>query len=543
MTTSPDYGMQRPNFLFFITDQQRYDHVAYAGNTLLRTPNIDALASSGSWFSRFFVSSPTCMSSRATLMTGRIPSLHGVRMNGVPLDLDSVTFVDLLRAADYQTALIGKCHIQGMVEAPSKAPRTSYPGNLRPPPEALLEARRTHHNPERYTTEMMQVWNRTPDQAHKIELPYYGFDHVEFCLGHGDTVGGHYQDWLKSRAGTELKRGIDHAAETSAVGAPQVFKPGMGEECYPTRFVEEQTITYLEQHAARNADQPFFLQCSFPDPHHPFTPPSHYYSMYSPDDVQLPESFYKPNRDATPPVKFLWDEFEAGETSERWTYPFVTSEPKARDIVAKTYGQITMVDDAIGGVLSTLDRLGLRENTVLCFFSDHGDYLGDHGLMLKGPMHYQSIIRVPFVWNDPDPRYQRGRIDAPSSILDLAQTVLKRAGLQPYNGMQGHDLLSVLEGSDDNSDRCILVESTTQYPFLGFDDLVSVTTLVDKRWRLSVWQNCDWGELYDLESDPGELNNLWDDMDYRDTRSSLMLKLLHTIQNHAETSPYPMSVS
>lgn len=535
--------MSRPNFLFFVTDQQRYDHVGYAGDSVLRTPNIDSLANSGAWFSRFYVASPTCMSSRATLMTGRVPSLNGVRMNGLPLDLDSVTFVDLLRAAGYRTALIGKCHIQGMVEAPSMVPQPQFPSTLQAPPAELAEAMRQRHERQRYTSEMQEVWARTPDQAERIKLPYYGFDHIDFCLGHGDMVAGHYSNWLNQQSAMEVGRGLEHAQATSDVKAPQVYLPEVKEEWYPTRYICEKTVAYLEQHIADSSNEPFFVQCSFPDPHHPFTPPGQYYSMYSPDDVELPDSFYTPAKDATPPVRFLWDEYEAGSENKRWTWPFVTGEAEARDIIAKTFGQITMIDDAIGNVLSALDRLGLRDNTILVFFSDHGDYLGDHGLMLKGPMHYQSIIRVPFVWADPDPRYRCGHSSAMTSILDLAKTVLFRAGLQPYNGIQGEDLRTVMDGSSTFSDRSILIESTTQYPYLGFDDIVSVTTLVDSRWRLSVWQGCDWGELYDLANDPGEINNLWSDPEHADVLRSLLHRLVRRIQDHADTSPYPMSVS
>jgi len=103
--------MKRPNFLFIITDQQRWDHVGYAGNSTLKTPHIDSIAERGSWFERFYVASPVCMPNRATFMTGRMPSLHGVRHNGIPLDLDQTTFVDLLRTAGYRTGLVGKCHL------------------------------------------------------------------------------------------------------------------------------------------------------------------------------------------------------------------------------------------------------------------------------------------------------------------------------------------------------------------------------------------------------------------------------------------------
>lgn len=535
--------MAQPNFLFFVTDQQRYDHVGYAGTPLLKTPNIDSLAENGAWFSRFYVSSPTCMSSRATMMTGRMPSLHGVRMNGVPLNLDSVTFVDLLRAAGYRTSLIGKCHIQSMLEAKSMVPETKFPDGLQAPPPDLAEAMRNHHDPQRYTVEMQEVWARTPDKADQIELPYYGFDHVDFVMGHGDLVAGHYNNWLRQQGGGDVARGIDNARETSDVNAPQVYRPELDEERYPTRYIGNQTVSWLEQYAAQSTDEPFFIQCSFPDPHHPFTPPGDYYSMYSPDEVALPDSFYTPSKEAIPPVRLLWEEYESGQESKRWTWPFATGEAETRDITAKTFGQITMIDDAIGQVLSALDRLGLRDNTVLVFFSDHGDYLGDHKLMLKGPMHYQSIIRVPFVWSDPDPSFHCGRNDAMTSILDLAKTVLYRAGLQPFNGIQGEDLYSVMDGSNQLADRSILIESTTQFPYLGFDDVVSVTSLVDQRWRLSIWQGCEWGELYDVENDPGEIVNLWDDPNYSDVLRQLLHRLALRTQDHAETSPYPTSVS
>ena len=535
--------MSRPNFLLFITDQQRYDHAGYAGNPVLRTPNLDAMAQSGAWFSRFFVASPTCMSSRATLMTGRMPSLHGVRFNGLPLDLDSVTFVDLLRAAGYRTALVGKSHLQGMTEAPSLAPTPVWGEGLQSPPPELSEARRRRHDRSRYSAEMAQCWARDPRHGANIALPYYGFGHVEFCLGHGDLVGGHYLQWLRKKAGGEVGRGIDHARALGAAKAPQAYQPEMPEDCYPTRFVAERSIACLERWAAADRERPFFLQCSFPDPHHPFTPPGRYWSMYSPEAVQLPPSFHDPNRSAIPPVQLLWEEYEAGAPLKRWTFPFVCGEAQAREIVAKTYGQITMIDDALGSVLEALERLGLAENTVLCFLSDHGDYLGDHGLMLKGPMHYQSVIRVPCVWRDPDPRYRCGRADAPASMLDIPRTVLARAGLQPFNGIQGANLLPILAGEQQGRGLPVLVETTTQYPYLGFDGLVSVATLIDERWRLSVWQGRPWGELYDLHDDPWEMKNLWDDPAHRDLKSSLLLKLVHAIQDHGETSPYPLSVS
>lgn len=532
----------RPNFLFFFTDQQRWDHVGYAGNPVLRTPNIDRIAGGGSWLSRFYVSSPTCMSNRATFMTGRIPRVNGVRYNGIPLDLDSVTFVDLLLAAGYRTALIGKSHLQGMTSEAAKVPRETYPDGLAHPPDELAEARRTVYTRADYTWEMSQEW-ALPGHADSIRTPFYGFEDVIFCLGHGDLVTGHYSAWLESKApGINLQPGPAGARAVSEVRAAQVYQPAIPEELYPTRFIEEETVRWLERHAGSGRDRPFFLQCSFPDPHHPFTPPGRYYSMYDPQEVELPPSFHTPTRNATPPQARLWEEFERGTESPRWTYPFVTGEPQARDMLAKTYGQIAMIDDAVGAVLDALERAGLAGNTVVCFLSDHGEYLGDHGLMLKGPMQYQSVVRTPFAWRDPDPAYNRGQLDELGSTSDLARTVLSRAGLRPYNGVQGVDLCPLLKGEGAVRDR-VLVEYTTQYPYLGFDDLVTVSTLIDRRWRISVWQNRDWGELYDLAADPHELTNLWSDPAAAPDKEANLVKLIHAIQNHADTSPWPLSVS
>ena len=194
----------------------------------------------------------------------------------------------------------------------------------------LTEAMRNHYDPQRYTAEMQEVWARTPDKADQIELPYYGFDHVDFCMGHGDLVSGHYNNWLREQTGGDVGRGIGNARETSGVEAPQVYQPELTEDWYPTRYIGNQTVSWLEEHTASKTDQPFFIQCSFPDPHHPFTPPGDYYSMYSPDDVSLPDSYYTPNKDATPPVRRLWDEYEAGKENKRWTWPFVTGEAEAR---------------------------------------------------------------------------------------------------------------------------------------------------------------------------------------------------------------------
>ncbi|MEM7282089.1 MAG: sulfatase-like hydrolase/transferase [Pseudomonadota bacterium] len=523
---------ERPNFLFFVTDQQRADHYGFAGNAQIRTPNLDRLANQGSWWTRCYTASPSCMSNRASLMTGRMPSLHGVRFNGIPLDRDSVTFVDLLRDAGYQTTLIGKSHLQGQSSEKSHAPQISVDPNKHQPSLELSEAKRSRFGPDDYLSERIQLW-KNADAPLETPRPYYGFDTVEFCLGHGDKVAGHYLHWLeeKKRAGFTLE-------ETApALDVPQLYKPTIPAELYPTTFVAERTCDLLSEYA--HSSKPFFIQCSFPDPHHPFTPPGKYWDMFDPESITLPSTFKPPSQDAIPPLKHIWQQFESGHAPERFSHQFVASKAQAREITAKTFGQIAMVDDAMGQVLARLEDLNLASNTVVCFITDHGDYLGDHGLFLKGPFQYQSLIRTPFVWLDPLQNHNQGQREALASTLDVPATILSRAGLQPYNGMQGIDLLA----QDVSQRDYALVEHTNQFVYLGFDDILSVHTYVDHRWRLSVWQGQPWGELYDLESDPQEQENLWACARHAKLKSELLVKLIHGIQDHGETSPAPSTVS
>jgi arylsulfatase A-like enzyme len=118
-------SVTRPNFLLFISDQHRVDYLGCYGHPILRTPQIDSIATRGVRFERFYVATPVCMPNRATLMTGRMPSVHGARSNGLPLSLRANTFVDALRAAGYATALVGKSHLQNF---------TGYPPIFKRPP-------------------------------------------------------------------------------------------------------------------------------------------------------------------------------------------------------------------------------------------------------------------------------------------------------------------------------------------------------------------------------------------------------------------------
>jgi arylsulfatase A-like enzyme len=421
-----------PNFLFIITDQQRADHLGAYGNPIVRTPHIDALARAGFRAARFYVAMPICMPNRATLMTGRMPSAHGVRHNGIELSLDATTSVDVLRQAGYRTALVGKGHLQNITSAPAQWP---------PDPADRLPREAHRRGPGRYGQELQSTWEKDP--SHELELPYYGFETVDLSIRHADQQYGHWRRWLRSRiADADSLIGPDNAIPTpefELTKCRQAWRTRVPEELYPTTWITERTLATLRDCAA--AGRPFFVQCSYPDPHHPFTPPGRYWSMYPPEDMPRPPSFAAAHRDLPPHVGWLHAQRDTGRA------------------------------------------------------------------------------------------------------VDFAPTVLARAGVRGYNGIQGQSLLPIMDGSADSVRDALLIEEEGQRTYLGFAGRVRMRSLVTDRHRLSIYDGVPWGELYDFEDDPHETVNLWNVPDAAKLRAELTERLARTMLVNADTSPYPTALA
>ncbi len=529
-------GPGRPNFLFIITDQQKAEHLGCYGNALVRTPHIDRLAAQGWSADRMFVATPICMPNRATLMTGRMPSVHGVRHNGIPLSLDATTFVHLLADAGYRTALIGKSHLQNFTGTPSLVPKPQYPGD--PPPADHAEAWMEARDASAYEQEWPPRWR---DPGFEMRLPFYGFERVRLCIEHGDEVGGHYERWLRERApDADVLRGAGNAAPAPGLACPQAWRTRVPEELYTTAFVAEETIGALRDWA--KGDRPFFVQCSFPDPHHPFTPPGKYWSMYDPADMVLPPTF-EPAGNRTPAhVRWLHAQRDAGKAVKHTPALFACTEREAREAMALSFGMIAMIDDAVGRVLAELERLDLARNTVVIFTTDHGDFMGEHQLMLKGPIHYDAIVRCPFIWFDTGRPAGGRRSAALCQAPDIPLTILDRAGLAPFHGVQGRSLLPLIAEEDTFRDH-VLVEEEGQRVYLGFDRRVRLRTIIDERWRLSLYDGAGWAELYDRRDDPHEMVNLWDDSGYAAPRAAMLETLAQSMIGASDTSPHPTAIA
>lgn len=517
---------KQPNILVFITDQQRADYLGCAGHPVLKTPNIDAIATGGTRFERFYVANPVCMPNRAAIMTGRHTSVNGVRMNGCPLPLDANTFVRKLQADGYHTALLGKSHLQ------------TFSG-MRPPAFDLAA-----HGPDQsgeswfryasgdYGQESFAAFKAGADPTIR---PYYGYNTTALVTWHGDANSGHYLNWLRERLPDhETYLGKDNELEHSYT-CPQAVRTALPEELYSTSYIAEQAEAWITER--KDDDAPFFAFVSFDDPHHPFNPPGKYWDMYDPEDFEVPENFHNSDDHA-----LGWLKSEDTKLKKDGPFVFPVTEQQAKEAMALTCGMITMIDDAVGRVMAALHASGQADNTIVVFTSDHGDMLGDQGLLLKGGPHYQSIIRVPFLINDPRNDAQPETSNALACSMDIGQTFLEAAGIDPYHGMQGQSFMPVLEDGPYEREN-LLIEDVGAIPFLGFARPPVINTLQTDRYRFSVYEGEDFGELFDLQEDPTEQNNLFDAPSARDVKSDLTMQLLQARMAACDPSPRPYELA
>lgn len=512
---------KQPNFLIFITDQHRADWLGCYGHPVIKTPNIDNIASAGTLFKNFHVASPVCMPNRASLLTGRHPTQHGLRYNGCTLPLRANTFVDVLASAGYRTASIGKSHIQPMTD---EEPYFKNPNKAGPIEEAWKSetGNYSHEEPGRYLK----------DGRYEFPVPYYGYQHVDMVTSHGDQCGGHYRQWFRENVPNwkELQNRDNELPHNYS--CPQAYRTPIPAEYYPTSYIKNQTINYLKDNLTN--EKPFYLFVSFPDPHHPFNPPGKYWDMYSPEEfeVNLP---YSKHKNPTPPMQWMHQNWKgnAGQFSPQTA--MMLDDEKIKQAMALTGGMISMVDDAIGEIMNVLSGSTQADNTIVCFNSDHGDYLGDFNMLLKGALPFNAVTNVPFIWADPQCENVQISNDLASTI-DVSATILDRAGISPYNGMSGESLLPSLVGEKLLRDR-VLIEYNDGGARLGFKTPARVRSIVTKSYKYNVFLNEDWGELYDLTIDPSETNNLWDNPKYSTIKAELSLLMNQELIGLMDESP------
>jgi len=471
--------MDKPlNILLITTDQMRRDHMGCAGNPVIRTPNLDRLAAGGVMLDRAYVNNPVCMPNRATIATGRLPRNHGCWCNGVDLPDCERTIADALNARGYHTALFGKPHFR-------------------------ITANRFDNVPE--GIECGPAWEQhvnSPDWTG----PYYGFQYVQISVGHAyaNLSRAHLYEWVKRNYPEALEHQFDW--EPSPTGAMECFTPRYPHQAHSSNWLGQIGGDYLRK---RGRDgQPFMLWVSFPDPHHPFAPPKPYDTMYDPASVPAP--LMGPEVLADKPAHFRRDYERHKQT-----------EPQVREIIARTYGMVSLVDENVGKLLDALDEAGLADNTVVVFTADHGDLMGDAGLVLKGPWLFEGLINVPAIWRVPGAAGAGGRTDGLFSSCDIAPTLLALAGGEVPRAMDGLAQTDLVRGGQALRDAAMVEYRTPQGDCLH--------TLVTARRKLTGYGGADYGELYDMACEPPEARNLYDDPAHGAERAALTRRLLDEI--------------
>jgi arylsulfatase A-like enzyme len=512
---------RRPNILCFITDQQRADHLGCAGNPVLHTPVLDRLAASGVRLERAYASNPLCMPVRATLFTGLTPRGHGVRTNGIPLRRDLPTLAGALAAAGYRTHAAGKLHLTPWWPQHGQDPATLNEGAF---------------------AECGALW--ASGQIRGLPAPYYGFQGIDLAGGHGDYFWGDYAAWLETEHPGALSLYQPGAALRPRTGADQSWVSAMPAAWHHSTWIAGRAIDFLRRQAA--GDAPFFLWCSFPDPHHPFCPPEPYAARYDPASIPLPPRRAGELDDLPPHFRASYEgDVQVSGRQKRMQMP----PEHLREIIAHTYGMVALLDEQIGRVLAALDELGLQRDTIVVFLSDHGDLLGDHGLINKGPFHLEGLLRVPMIWSWPGHFAPGATSAALVSSIDFAPTVLDLCGVPVPEGplpprveapqqlppWPGRSLAPVLRGEVQGIHEAVLVENDEDY--LG----LRLRTLVTPRIKLTAYPGQPYGELFDLQEDPHELHNRWSDPAYARLRDELRLQLLDELVRTDSALPRRLS--
>jgi arylsulfatase A-like enzyme len=452
----------RYNVLFIISDDLRPELGSY-GNPIIRTPNIDGLAARGTRFDRAYAQYPLCNPSRASLLNGRYPTQTGVMDNNTYFRVkhpDYVTLPQHFKSNGYATLRTGKIFHGGIDDEVSWTEGGE-------PPDPAITGRGASAQSRANARRPGAIAERDPDEAD------------------GATT---------AQPQTPTGTGGGHGAASDRI----VVLDGDGES-HGDYKTATRAIRYLEQYR----DKPFFLAVGFVKPHSPPTAPKKFFDLYDPARITLPPDFKE--RPAAPPG------FPEISIPKRNSDLFIgrdASPAEAREMIRAYYASTSFMDAQVGRVLEALDRLNLRDNTIIVFWGDHGYHLGEKGKWSKAYSLYEVGTRVPLIIAPPGAKARTSQRTV--ELLDLYPTLAELCGLPRPQGIEGHSLVPLLRNPGARWNHPAFTVTLYQGK-LGR----SVRT---ERWRYSEWEDGRSGAmLFDHSRDPNELKNLADDPAYAKT--------------------------
>ncbi len=493
---------KRPNILLITSDQHHFQALGHM-NPEVKTPNLDRLAERGTVYTRAYCPNPTCTPTRASIITGTHPGRHGAYSLGTKLSESVPVIGDFMHQEGYRCSLIGKAHFQQLLDHPLY--------------------RSIESNPLQQNLDFWREFNG----------PFYGFDHVELCRNHTDEfhVGQHYALWMQEK-GFDWKNYFQKDPQDPA----RKRNWDLPEEMHYNAWIAERTNAALDEYAAN--EENFMLWASFPDPHPSYLVPEPWDTMYDPESLTIPQMHPEEDFSKMPPHYALTQtpkpDFsyyqEPNGMGLHGMHSHLHNPKELSKDVAIYYGMVSMMDKYIGKILDHLEELNLADNTIIVFTTDHGHLHGQHGLIAKCVFNYEDLQRIPMIVSAPGMPEGR-RSDALQSLVDLAPTFLDCCGADIPRCMTGVSQKEVWNGTVPKVRDHVRVENHHQ------PTTFNTRTYIDQRYKLTVYYGHDYGEMFDLEDDPGEIRNLWDCEEYQSLKQKLLLKL---VQAEMEDEPMPM---
>lgn len=470
--------INKPNIVFIFTDQQRADTMGYAGDLVAITPHLDRLAAESTVFSRCCTSSPVCMTARASLMSGYQVHQHGVWAFANPELRHGQSHVRNIRDAGYRTGVVGKTHL----------------------------------------------WMHGDSHAssHLEEMHDWGFVDARETTGPSESIN------------TESIY-TDHLAEKGLLDAHRAYldmylndQRPMPWELPPTKLPAEDHLDMFIAGLAEDwladcpDDEPFYLQVNFGGPHDPWDSPPEYRRMYNADEMPLSITA-QPTGPRSPHVDLLLEHAPAKLDQ--------MSEAENRVMKTYYYAKLTLIDDCIGRVVSALEQRGQLDNTWIVFSADHGEMLGDHGLLAK-KVFYDAAVNVPCFFRPPGGMVHT-TTEALTCHLDIPATLVDIAAAAALENTDGRSLLPALKSGDEISIHQTAVLSELGLPPSAF------TMVRNDRYKLSVDTLTRKPiDLYDLSEDPDELHNRIEDPAYQSVSDELIETVLAPMLSNLDTSDW-----
>jgi choline-sulfatase len=477
----------QPNIVLIMADQHRADFLGCASDIGVQTPNLDALAAHGVRFTRVNCQGPLCMPARASFMTERYVRDHGVYTNWAEIDPGSPTYVKALRAAGYHTVMIGKAHLYK-----DDGHEAQHVDELAPRLQAL-GFDEVHESGDKFSTSMPNAYS----------------DHLR-ARGLLEAYADHIRD--RAYQG-EQETGANATKRIPMWDATPVPLPL---DAYFDYWQGEQAVRWIEEH---EGDQPYFVFVGFPGPHDPWDAPAEARARYEGVDLALPASTTRPDPDAAGTYGGLLNGF-------LWLSDTETMDVEAIAGMRRAYASnVSVIDDAVGRIVSALEARGQLDNTWLLYTSDHGEMAGDHGLMSKCVL-YRGAARVPLIVRPPtgcEPLV----IDSIVEHMDLAATMRDIASAPPIDDSAGRSLVRHLNGETPDGRDVSISENwgfalfeTDGYKLIVDEDAVAPCLLID------------------LATDPDEDHNVVGDGSYASTIDDLMDAYVRPFLSTAPARPH-----